>query len=229
LHLACEKGYLDIVRCLIEHGANINATGNDGQTPLQRANLRGRCVVAEYLSPCVVYARAVWHSDDFQMTKSCRNRLMFRLHRLRPFCGISINNRFFLLTKRLVFLFMSYETIVFLQQGKISVSIDNGNIIFLSPLFLENFERRNPSDSDIPSQPSRKWSSNSIKTQAPPIYLRARLHYQKIIFFTYRAPFYSRTGSLRIFHSLPPLPMEASELLSNMNQTKTEGNVCGEK
>ena len=37
LHIACSKNNEDIVRILIEKGANVNATDNSGKTPLHIA------------------------------------------------------------------------------------------------------------------------------------------------------------------------------------------------
>uniref|UniRef100_A0A914C505 Ankyrin repeat protein n=1 Tax=Acrobeloides nanus TaxID=290746 RepID=A0A914C505_9BILA len=42
LHLAAEGGYLDVVQCLVEHGADVNVKSNDGKTVLHwaaRSNL----------------------------------------------------------------------------------------------------------------------------------------------------------------------------------------------
>ena len=41
LHEACNHGYLDIVRTLIDHGADVNVRGLDGDTPLHDAAVNG--------------------------------------------------------------------------------------------------------------------------------------------------------------------------------------------
>jgi len=37
LHIACHRGYLDIVKHLLDNGADKNVTDNDGDTPLHYA------------------------------------------------------------------------------------------------------------------------------------------------------------------------------------------------
>ena len=41
LHEACNHGYLEIVRTLIEHGADVSVKGLDGDTPLHDAAVNG--------------------------------------------------------------------------------------------------------------------------------------------------------------------------------------------
>ena len=41
LHEACNHGYLEIVKALIEHGADVNVRGLDGDTPLHDAAVNG--------------------------------------------------------------------------------------------------------------------------------------------------------------------------------------------
>lgn len=50
LHLACENGYVDVVKCLIEKGnANVNVLGLGGCTPLYAAAVFGHIGVIKYL------------------------------------------------------------------------------------------------------------------------------------------------------------------------------------
>ena len=50
LHIACENGHLDVVRCLLTcHDANLEARDSDGDTPLQIACLHGHLDVVAYL------------------------------------------------------------------------------------------------------------------------------------------------------------------------------------
>ena len=49
LHIASREGNLDIVKILIENGANPNLTDNEGYTPLMRASLSASPEVVEYL------------------------------------------------------------------------------------------------------------------------------------------------------------------------------------
>ena len=37
LHIACHRGYLDIVKHLLDNGADTNVTDNNGDTPLHYA------------------------------------------------------------------------------------------------------------------------------------------------------------------------------------------------
>jgi ankyrin repeat protein len=48
LHLACFKGYLDVVRNLLKLGADINRT-NDGETPLMVAVMSNRHEFVKWL------------------------------------------------------------------------------------------------------------------------------------------------------------------------------------
>jgi len=49
LHGAVEGGHLGVVKALIAAGANINQSGNDGQTPLQLAAIHGKVEVLQAL------------------------------------------------------------------------------------------------------------------------------------------------------------------------------------
>lgn len=49
LHLACREGNFEIAKTLIDSGANINATDNEGWTPLMRASLAGQAQIVEFL------------------------------------------------------------------------------------------------------------------------------------------------------------------------------------
>ena len=49
MHIAANKGYVDIVRILVDAGANINILSNDNQTPFYQACKHGRTEVARYL------------------------------------------------------------------------------------------------------------------------------------------------------------------------------------
>lgn len=43
LHLACAKGYDEVVETLIKHGADVNAGDKEGFRPLHRAAENGKC------------------------------------------------------------------------------------------------------------------------------------------------------------------------------------------
>ncbi|MFM8185491.1 MAG: ankyrin repeat domain-containing protein, partial [Alphaproteobacteria bacterium] len=49
LHIASREGNLDIVKILIDSGANPNIADNEGYTPLMRASLSASAEVVEYL------------------------------------------------------------------------------------------------------------------------------------------------------------------------------------
>lgn len=49
LHWACSHGYLDLVRKLVEHGAQLNVTNRRGQTPLDLAKDTRRDTIVNYL------------------------------------------------------------------------------------------------------------------------------------------------------------------------------------
>lgn len=46
---AVERGYYDVVKCLVEHGADVNLGNKNGNTPLKRAIRNGYVCIAEYL------------------------------------------------------------------------------------------------------------------------------------------------------------------------------------
>ena len=48
LHWAAQNN-LDVVQWLVEHGADVNATDNDGKTPLNLAEERKHTKITEYL------------------------------------------------------------------------------------------------------------------------------------------------------------------------------------
>ena len=49
LHLACDKGHLDIAQWLHSAGASLNATDSEGETPLHIACLQGHLSIAQWL------------------------------------------------------------------------------------------------------------------------------------------------------------------------------------
>ena len=49
LHDACRRGHIEIVEYLVEHGANVNVSDNDGITPLHDACRGGHKEIVEYL------------------------------------------------------------------------------------------------------------------------------------------------------------------------------------
>lgn len=49
LYIAAQKGHLEIVRCLIEHGAKMDAAAEKGATPIYIACQNGHKDVVEYL------------------------------------------------------------------------------------------------------------------------------------------------------------------------------------
>ena len=49
LHIACERGYCDVVKSLLNFGAEINIKDGEGYTPLDRARMSNREEVKKYL------------------------------------------------------------------------------------------------------------------------------------------------------------------------------------
>jgi len=49
LYIAAQKGHLDVVKTLIEHGARVDAATTDGATPLYIACQNGQIEVVKYL------------------------------------------------------------------------------------------------------------------------------------------------------------------------------------
>ena len=49
IHLAAEKGHKDIVKLLLDHGANIDVKDNDGETPIYRAAVKGHTETVKLL------------------------------------------------------------------------------------------------------------------------------------------------------------------------------------
>ncbi|KAM0033287.1 putative Arf GTPase activating protein [Helianthus debilis subsp. tardiflorus] len=49
LHLACQTADCTMVELLLQHGANINASDSNGQTPLHHSIIRGRLAIAQLL------------------------------------------------------------------------------------------------------------------------------------------------------------------------------------
>jgi hypothetical protein len=49
LHIACREGNFEIVKTLIDNGANVNIADNEGWTPLMRASLAGKKEIIEIL------------------------------------------------------------------------------------------------------------------------------------------------------------------------------------
>lgn len=50
LHWAADKGHLDIIKALIQHGADIQAKDTDGMTPEEYASLAGQKEVSAYFA-----------------------------------------------------------------------------------------------------------------------------------------------------------------------------------
>ncbi|KAI0269610.1 ankyrin repeat-containing domain protein, partial [Russula aff. rugulosa BPL654] len=49
LHLASKAGQLEVVRMLIEHGADVSAQDKEGRTPMYLASQAGRLEVTQIL------------------------------------------------------------------------------------------------------------------------------------------------------------------------------------
>ena len=49
LFYACNMGYLDTIKLLVENGANVNMATNDLETPLMQSAAKGNYPVVEYL------------------------------------------------------------------------------------------------------------------------------------------------------------------------------------
>ena len=96
LLLACREGNLEIAKILIDNGANINATDNEGWTPLMRAALAGKKDVVDLLMTKDTQAAAVnsiGESAIFHATSSdCNECLssMFRKFNFIKFMDISL-------------------------------------------------------------------------------------------------------------------------------------------
>jgi len=50
LHVASERGHVEIVRLLLEHGADLRARDSDGRTPSELALQYGKLEIVELLS-----------------------------------------------------------------------------------------------------------------------------------------------------------------------------------
>ncbi|GAB5589492.1 hypothetical protein Unana1_04392 [Umbelopsis nana] len=49
LHYACDRGQLEVVKLLVDRGANVNALTNENETPLHYACISERADIAQYL------------------------------------------------------------------------------------------------------------------------------------------------------------------------------------
>ena len=49
LHMAAQDGHVEVVKVLLDHGAEVDATNDSGQTPLHRAAACGHAQTAEEL------------------------------------------------------------------------------------------------------------------------------------------------------------------------------------
>jgi len=49
LHVACFRSNLDVVRCLVEHGADLYHSDCDGMDAMKIAAVRGKAATLEYL------------------------------------------------------------------------------------------------------------------------------------------------------------------------------------
>jgi ankyrin repeat protein len=49
LHWACDRGKVDVIKCLVDHGAKINAKDNEGQTSLHYTTSCGHRSASCYL------------------------------------------------------------------------------------------------------------------------------------------------------------------------------------
>ncbi len=96
LLLACREGNLEIAKILIDNGANINATDNEGWTPLMRAALAGKKDVVDLLMTKDTQAAAVnsiGESAIFHATSSDCNECLssiFRKFNFIKFMDISL-------------------------------------------------------------------------------------------------------------------------------------------
>ena len=59
IHVASRDGFLDIVKLLVENGANINETNCVGRTPIYVASMRGNFEIVQFLveNKCNVNAK----------------------------------------------------------------------------------------------------------------------------------------------------------------------------
>ena len=64
--LAVEKGYYDVVKRLVEHGADVNLSNKHGDTPLMRAVRGGYFDIAEYLVKQGAHVSASWQGRTVQ-------------------------------------------------------------------------------------------------------------------------------------------------------------------
>ncbi len=96
LLLACREGNLEIVKILIDNGANINVTDNEGWTPLMRAALAGKKDVVDLLMTKDTQAAAInsiGESAIFHATSSDCNECLssiFRKFNFIKFMDISL-------------------------------------------------------------------------------------------------------------------------------------------
>lgn len=88
LHAAAEKGLLDVVRELIRHGAQANATDQTGHTPLLNALEHGRDDLACFLieSNADVVGREDWHILHTAARHACAHAVKAMVSR-----GVSVN------------------------------------------------------------------------------------------------------------------------------------------
>jgi len=76
---AVDKGYFDVVKCLVEHGADVNLWNKDYDSPLRRAIRRGYIEIAEYL---VEQDATIFITDKKSLIKEGVRNVRWRFEKL---------------------------------------------------------------------------------------------------------------------------------------------------